>query len=681
MNKGIKGLRTFAFILFLVEVLAMIAFAILYLVNVFDLQSIVKTEYILFGVFFIVFVDAVFLWLMTARVLKIRQNTDLHAAEVIGNDVQAAYNFAQLGLIVINDDNIVLWTNDLFKERNINIIDTNIYEWKPELSVLAESGADNKSVVQLTESERRYEVKFLSQAGLFIFKDITDLTEIYNNYRDQAPVVGLLAIDNYADVVKTEEDFNDSISKVKNVIFSYAKEFGLLLRRYRNDTYFVLTNYKTLEKMKAEGFSLVNRVRQVGGGDDIPLTLSLGIAHEFPDVVKLNDLAEEALSIAMSRGGDQVVISKYGSDMEFIGGKTEAQENRNRVKVRVLADSLIGLIKASSNVLVMGHTMADMDALGSCLGIKAICERVERDCRVVVDLKRTEHKTRAAITSSFSREELTKLIVNPKDAEQLVNPNTLVIVVDVHIPKMVMAPNLLELATKAVVIDHHRRAEEYIESPVFNHIDPSASSASEIITEFIRFSSINPKIDVKPIYATIMMSGILLDSQSFRAKNVGIRTFEACTILKDYGADNALAYDLLKDDYEEYQVVNDILKTIVTITPGVVYCKGDPDRIYDDATLAKAANTCLSIKSIKAAFVFGKINSKLIKMSARSDGSINVQLLTERLGVGGGGHYTAAAAVFEKMEFDQVSSLLTQTIKSNLNEASNIDEVEEGIPQ
>ena len=295
-------------------------------------------------------------------------------------------------------------------------------------------------------------------------------------------------------------------------------------------------------------------------------------------------------------------VFNLDAESDELDGKSEAQEKRNRVKTRVLADSLISLISGSQKVLIMGHANMDMDALGACLGMKAICNRLNKYSRIVVDLKNTEAKTRAALTSSFGKEELEKTIVNSREAEDIIDGSTLLVVVDVHIPSMVMAPRLVDKAAKIVVIDHHRRAEEYIESPVFNHIDPAASSACELISEFIRFASINPKIELPSTYATIMLSGIFLDSSYFKSKSTGIRTFEAATILKEYGADNSLADDFLKDDYEEYKEVTEITTNLETPFYGVVIATGKQDRLYDYATIAKAANTCLTYKGVHAAF-------------------------------------------------------------------------------
>ena len=653
----------------MLEIALIAAFVILYFTNLFGFKKLIDPQWVLLGAAGLVFLDCLYVWIISMAIASLRHKTDLHAAEVIGSDVQEAYNFAMIGLAVTDKDDNVLWTNDLFKTRHIDIIDTNILDWQPELSVLKDpSNMSGEKECKISINSRTYDVKLLIEAGLWIFKDITDFEESFNYSKDQAPVIGVLMIDNYDDVVRGEDDFNDIATKVKNKIFEYTKEYGVLLRRIKNDSYSMLCNYKNYCRMHADHFSIIDKVREVSAGTDIPLTLSIGLAREFPDVNKLNELANEALDIAMSRGGDQVCVAVYGSEMEFYGGKSEAQEKRNRVKDRVLADTLITLIKNSSNVLVMGHTMMDMDAMGACLGIKAISKYLDKKCRMVADLKNTENKTRLAFNSSFSKEEIEDILVTPNAAEGMIGPNTLLVVVDVHKPYMVMAPKLLEKTSKVVVIDHHRRAEDFIDQPVFNHIDPAASSTCEIIAEFIKFCSVNPRIELPSIYATIMLSGIFLDSNHFKSKVTGLRTFEACTILKEYGADNSMADDLLKDDYEEFEEVTDLVKTIEHPAYGVVAVFAPEDKIVDEATISKAANLCMSLKGNHACFVVAHTSSKMIKVSARSDGSINVQLLAEKLG--GGGHFSMAAITFDNNRIDDVKDLIYNVIQKHLNEAT-----------
>ena len=665
MKKKIRIIKFFAFAFILVEMIGLIIFSIFYFADLYDLRKIVLPQQLVIGSLSLIAANILLLWFSIVAITGLRFHTDLKAAEIIGEDVQEAYNFAMIGLVVTDENDVVIWTNDLFTERHIDIIDANIFEWQPDLKELKDK--NNDAVVKIKINNRNFEVKYLLEAGLWIFKDNTDYESIYSYSKAQAPVVGILSIDNYEEVTRGDEDYNDTITKVKNIIFNYAKDYGILLRRFKDNNYSMLCNYESYERMKDDHFSIIDKVREVSAGEDIPVTLSIGLARDFPDVVKLNELAVASLSIAMSRGGDQVVVSVYGSEMEFYGGKTEAQEKRNRVRVRVLADSLINLIKNASNVLIMGHTNMDMDALGSCLGIKAICDRVKIPAQLVVDFKATEIKTRAAITSSFTKDELEELVVSSKESLSLVTPSSLIVVVDVHIPNMVMAPALLEKSNRIVVIDHHRRAEEYIESPVFDYIDPSASSASEIITEFIKFSSISPRIEIPSTYATIMLSGIFLDSEYYKSNNTGIRTFESSTILKEFGANNSVADDLLKDDFEEYTEVNSIVRNMKTAEYGVVYAIASPDIVFDSATIAKAANTCLAMKGIHASFIIGKINSREIKISARSDGLINVSLLCEKMG--GGGHFTSAAANFMKSDVKEVEEQLLHVITTYLKEA------------
>lgn len=666
MKRKTNVLRIFSYIFVLIEFTAMILFSVVYFSNLYNLQTIIEAKYMFIGAVGLVSLNALILWISLLSISSAKSRTDLRAAEVIGEDVQEAYNFAMIGLAVTDDNDNIIWTNDLFKERHLDIIDENIIKWQPELMEIKEKSGED-AVGKIKINNRNFEVKYLADAGLWIFKDTTDYEQIYSYSKAQAVVLGVLALDNYDEVIKGEEDYNDTVTKVRNIVLNYMKEYGVLLRRFKDDTYSMICNYDSFERMKNDGFSIIDKVREASYGEDIPLTISIGIARNFPDVTKLNELANAALSIAMSRGGDQVVVSIYGGEMEFYGGKTEAQEKRNRVKVRVLADSLINLIKNASNVLVMGHTNMDMDALGSCLGIKSICERVNIPCHLVVDFRSTESKTRAAITSLFNKNDLEEMFVSSKESLSKVSPTTLVVVVDVHIPSMVMAPALLEKSNRIVVIDHHRRAEEYIEAPVFDYIDPSASSASEILAEFIRFSSISPRIEIPSTYATIMLAGIFLDSEFYKSNNTGIRTFESSTILKEYGANNSLADDLLKDDYEEYIEVNSIVRNMKTVDYGVVYAAASPDIVYDQSTIAKAANICLSMKGVHASFIIGKISGREIKISARSDGFVNVSLLCEKMG--GGGHFTSAATIFLKSNMKEVEEILVQTINTYLKEA------------
>ncbi|MFA5442282.1 MAG: DHH family phosphoesterase [Bacilli bacterium] len=665
MTKELKKMKIRALFIVAFELISATALAVFYFYNFFGFGDIFIIEYLFATLAGFVVINVLFIWVMLLRLSKIRKKNDLKAAELIGNDVQEAYKFGMIGLVVVDESDIVLWTNDLFQERQIDILDVNILEWQPNLRDLHDASPD--VVVKIEVNSRNYDVKYLSDAGLYIFKDMTEYESIFEYSREQAPVLGIIMLDNYSDVAGNLDDANDVISKVKNLIFDYAKEYGVLLRRYRNDAYFALCNYTSLMRMKKDRFSLLEKVRELGAKEETPPTLSIGLAHDFPDVIKLNEMAGNAIDIAMSRGGDQVVVSKYGDELIFFGGKSEAQEKRNKVKVRVMADSVLSLIKNSSNVIIMGHTAMDMDALGACLGMRAICEYCNKSSHIVYDPKLLERKTKFALTGAFSREELARITISPSDSVDKVRSNTLVIVCDVHRPSLTMAPKLLEKATKVMVIDHHRRAEEFIESPVFSYVEPSASSTCELVTELIRYSSANPRIEITPTYATIMLSGIFLDTNYFKSKNTGIRTFEASMVLKEYGADNSVADDYLKDEFEEYSLVTKIISTLKTPHYGVVYCVAEEGELIEQATLAKVANQCMQMKGVNAAFVIGNTDEKETRLSARSDGTINVQMLAEKMF--GGGHFTSAGVIFKNGTIKKAEEKLLEVLNEYLNDA------------
>lgn len=665
MTKELRKMKIRALFIIALELISAAALAVIYFYNFFNFRDIFIIEYLFATLAGFVVINVLFIWVMLIRLSKIRKKSDLKAAELIGNDVQEAYKFGMIGLVVVDENDIVLWTNDLFQERQIDLLDINILDWQPNLRELHDASPD--VVVKIEVNSRNYDVKYLSDAGLYIFKDMTEYESIFEYSREQAPVLGIIMLDNYSDVAGNLDDANDVISKVKNLIFDYAKEYGVLLRRYRNDAYFALCNFTSLQRMKKDRFSLLEKVRELGAKEETPPTLSIGLAHDFPDVIKLNEMAGNAIDIAMSRGGDQVVVSKYGDELIFFGGKSEAQEKRNKVKVRVMADSVLSLIKNSSNVIIMGHTAMDMDALGACLGMRAICEYCNKSSHIVYDPKLMERKAKFAFTGAFSREELARITISPSDSIDKVRSNTLVIVCDVHRPSLTMAPKLLEKATKVMVIDHHRRAEEFIESPVFSYVEPSASSTCELVTELIRYSSANPRIEISPTYATIMLSGVFLDTTYFKSKNTGIRTFEASMVLKEYGADNSVADDYLKDEFEEYSLVTKIISTLKTPHYGVVYCVAEEGELIEVATLAKVANQCMQMKGVNAAFVIGNTDEKETRVSARSDGTINVQMLAEKMF--GGGHFTSAGVTFKNGTIKKAEEKLLEVLNEYLNDA------------
>ena len=668
MSKTLKHLRITTLVVAIVEAFIIAGLSLFWWFDWLSFRSYVTPGYLVLALSVLIVADLLLYWFSLMKINRMRQKNDIEAASLIGTDIQEAYDFGQIGLVVTDEDGVVMWSNSLFKERNIELIDMDVYSWLPVLKDLVNAPA-NKVLHNVEIKGCNFDVKYLSEPRLFIFKDTTKYDNVVAYSKEQALVLGIVMIDNLNDVASDTDESADMVSKIRNIIIDYFRGYGVLLRRVRNDTYFAVCNYTSLHKLEQDEFSVLEKVRSAGKGEENPLTLSIGFAHDFPDVGKLNEMSTSAVDVALSRGGDQAVVSQYGAELKFFGGKSAAFESSSKVKVRSIADSLISLIKSSSSVYIMGHTDMDMDALGACLGVMAICDWCKKRSRIIYNPKQAEKKTRIAFQEAFHKERLDKMTISPDDAVSEINNSSLVVVVDVSVPKMTMCPKVLDKAQKIIVIDHHRRSNEFIEKPVLAYIEPSASSASELLAMMIRYATANPRIEMSSDFATLMLSGIFLDSNYFKSKSTGMRTFEAAEILKNYGADNSKADDYLKDEYEEYVLINRIVSTMVSPYYGVVYCTADEDDYIESATISKVANSLLQLKRINACFVIGRVDEKTVKLSARSDGTINVQLLCEKMG--GGGHFTMAAAAFTDTSIAKVTDLLNDTLEDYLEAARN----------
>ena len=672
MNKKIDRLKIETLILTLFEIIAVGIFTTCYLLDIGNISQILLPEYVAIIYVGLLFLDCLYVFRMLFSVNKIRKQSDLRTVQLLGNDVLEAYAYAKMGLVVIDKEGVVLWESDYLYQQGIDIVNLNIFEWNKNFDNFLKKENDYK--LNITIDNKIFSVKYLRTSGIFIFIDNSEYERLKVSSENQSICVGIIIIDNYAELTGNTDDANDMMAKVKSQILEYCKKYTLLLKAVRNDSYFVVCNYKSLKDMIDDNFSILEKVKNCGEGEHLTPTLTIGFGHGFPDVIKLNEMAANALEIAMSRGEDQVAVSKFESELSFYGGKTDTSARRSNVHTRMMADSTIDIIEKSSSVLIMGHQDMDMDALGAALGVYEMCRAVDKQSYIVYEPKLTEKKTRTALTSQFSKDELSKIVISSKEALDRIKPSTLLVVVDVSRPKMTMCPELLERTKKIIVIDHHRRApDDIIEDTVLTYIEPSASSASELIAEMFKYSRRLSGKKIRPIIATFMLSGIFLDTGFFKTKNVGVKSFEACYTLKENGADNGLADDLLKDEYEEYIFINKILSTMKTPYYGIVYCQVDEDEIVERTVLAKVANQCINLKGINAAFVIGKTANDEVRISARSDGTVNVQVLCERLG--GGGHFASAATCMTSQSISEVEERLLDVLESHLSEARSTQKV------
>lgn len=660
MQKMIKRQMFIALLLFFIELLGIVA-----LVFVSKLFPEFKhnDDIMVIFVCVVVVVDLLYISNVLSRISNSRKKNDITAVEIVGEGVEEIYNFGQLGVIIVDDENNVIWTNDWFEDIQARLVDHNIYSWKNELTALQDK---KTKTINVDIDNRVYEVKYLKEANLFIFKDITEYEAVTHFQKEHAPVIGLISIDNYQDVVSLVDEgkSTDLFVNINKIIFEYFKKFGVLIRKIRSDAYSLITTKAQYDKLIEDNFSVLDEIRNLTRGEDFELTLSVGIALGHDDYLKLNDMAASSLDVCLSRGGDQVVISPYGDKLIFIGGKSEAKTKRSRVKVRVLSKSLSTLIKDADQVYIMGHKDMDLDALGAALGIYEFVNHVGKKVQIVYDEKLIEYKTRKAYKQMFTRDEIKEMTVLPKIALEEMTDQSLLILVDVHKPSLTLSRKVTEASNRVAIIDHHRRGEEFVESPVFVYVEPAASSASELIAELIRYN--DKRVEVSERVASIMLAGILLDTNYYRNKT-GQRTYDASLILKEFGADNLLADSFLKEEFEEYALKIKIMATAITPHFGVIVCRADNDDIIDRSMLSIVAQDTLQIKGVNACFVVGRTDAKSCNISARSDGTINVQYLMEKMG--GGGHFASAAVQMENKNVDEGVEYLKETLNLYLSDA------------
>lgn len=611
-------------------------------------------------VIFIIILNSVWIGLFLHDVYSKTRKVNLKVNTVLNNNLKDIYVFGEIGIIFFDEDNEVTWINEFLERKNLNIIGRNLEEFNKDLARLLE---EKKERIQVKIGDDFYNAYIIKELKMIILKDETKYNNLLNNYKYEAPIIAMINLDNYSDVlaILDENKMSELEAKVRNEINEWAKDHRVVLRKVRNDAYVAFFQENAYQALSKERFALVDNIREIVV-DDNNLTISLGIGRGISDFAKLSEMAASAVDVALSRGGDQVVVNNHGKNMEFYGGSGEAKSKRHKVKVKVVSKSLSTLMQVSKKVYIMGHTIADFDAIGASIGLYSMGKYYNPDTRIIFEDKLVEMKVRSAFRQSFEKEEIDEMIISPEKAIKEIDEDTLLILVDVSNPVIAMSPKLVEKAERIAVIDHHRPGAKII-SQVFTYQEPAASSASEMVIEIIRYSE--QKVRITPEVATLMLTGILLDTNYYKNKT-GTRTYEASMMLKEYGADNNQANEFLKEEFEEHQLKIKIMANSHTPYYGVIVCSAQDDDIVDRTYLAKVAQEILEVKGIKACFVISYINEGTIGISARSDGSINVQKIMEEMG--GGGHFSAAATQIDSNSLEETKEELYSKLESYIGD-------------
>ena len=514
----------------------------------------------------------------------------------------------------------------------------------------------DSTIVSLDETN-----EYLTAMYLF---DETELNRYIRENEEQRLVAGLVYIDNYDEALDSIEDVKRSllVALIDRKVNKYFTEIDALVRKIENDKYFVVFKNQYLGKLREDRFSIIEDVKTVKVGNEMAVTLSIGIGVGGDSYTKNYEYARMAIDLALGRGGDQVVV-RDNEDVTYYGGKTNKQvERNNRVKARVKAHALREVIESREHVIIMGHSISDVDSLGAAIGVYCAARVLGKKAQIVLNEVTSSLRP---LVEGFSEEKgyPADLFIKSEEAILLTNRNTLVMVVDVNRPSYTECPELLKRTDMVCVFDHHRQSSEVIENPVLSYVEPYASSACEMIAEVLQYFSENIKLE--PHEADCIYAGILIDTNNFMTKT-GVRTFEAAAYLRRAGAEVTRVRKMLRNDMAAYKARAEAVRHAEVYRGAFAISVCPADNVESPTIVgAQAANELLNIVGIKASFVLTEYQGK-IYVSSRSIDEINVQLIMERLG--GGGHLNVAGAQLTDCSVLQAKHIIQDTIDEMLKE-------------
>ena len=503
--------------------------------------------------------------------------------------------------------------------------------------------------------------KNVSLIAMYMYDD-TELKEYIKKNEDNKLVVALAYLDNYEEALESVEDVRRSllIALIDRKITKYFSNFDGLVKKLEKDKYFLIMRQSSLDTLKEQRFHILDEVKTVNIGNEMAITLSIGVGLNAATYIQNYEYSRIAIEMALGRGGDQVVI-KNGNNITYYGGKTQQMEKATRVKARVKAQALKEFMSTKDRVVVMGHKITDVDALGAGIGIYRAGKTLGKPVHIVVnDPTKSIRPLIAEYTNNSEYEP--SMFVDSAQAKDLIDNNTVVVVVDTNRPSYTECEELLYMTKTVVVLDHHRRGSEVIENAVLSYVEPYASSACEMVAEILQYFS--DDLRIRNIEADCLYAGIVIDTNNFTTR-AGVRTFEAAAFLRRSGADVTRVRKLLRDDLKSYQARADAVRT-AHIYRNCFAISTCPSENLDSPTVvgAQAANELLNIAGVKASFVLTQYNNE-IYICARAIDEINVQVMMEKMG--GGGHMNIAGAQV-KASPDEVERMLKDIIDQEYQE-------------
>lgn len=564
-----------------------------------------------------------------------------------------------LGIILYDEEHKVQWHNryvvdqlgieEIMSGKKINDVLPKLEQWILEGHPEGTFRHQNLVLQLISQPEERL---------LYLF-DHTEYHQLQTKHRQGQVVFLHIHLDNLDEVTQGLDEQRRALmmSEVTRALNNWTQELGIYIKRTNSDKFFGIMNEHSLRQLEENKFEILDTIRELTSQNKIPVTLSIGVGAGTENLLELGQLSQSSLDIALGRGGDQAAVKRGTGKITFYGGKSNAIEKRTRVRARVISHALRDLIRESDQVFIMGHRDPDMDSIGAAIGVLKAVHVNQKTGYILLDTNQQTagiHKLMQEIKKS---EDLYKHFIPSSEALELKTEKSLLVIVDVHRPSLVMEGKVLDSISRRVVIDHHRRGEEFITEPLLVYMEPYASSTSELVTELLEYQSTDLKMT--SIEATAMLAGIVVDTKSF-AFRTGSRTFDAASYLRHHGADTSLVQKILKEDMDQFIKRAKIVANAEIYAEKIAISIGEMDEKYGQVLLAQAADTLLTMNQVIASFVLSQRPDGIITISARSLGEINVQMIMEKLE--GGGHLTNAATQIEGKSLDEVIEWLKEVI-------------------
>ncbi|MBR5485760.1 MAG: DHH family phosphoesterase [Oscillospiraceae bacterium] len=610
---------------------------------------------------FTAYIACALVWIISTKVYREIEEQFMNLDTLLAPSQKKLLEDFPLPISAINKKGELFWGNALFFENvasSRKVIGSKSEELFPEIDLKAACPYEGW---QVEHEKKLYSVITTPALGLpeayfmFWFND-DKLKRIAKEYLLSRPAVVSIMLDNYTELLETarESERTQIIGTIEYIIENFARETNSLYRKVDKDSHILVMEQRYLTPVLEAKFPLLDDVRQITPDNRMRATLSIGVGMGASNLKAAEQLASQALDMALGRGGDQAAV-KTKNGYDFYGGISKGIEKHTKVRTRIIATALEELIQGSSNVIIMGHRLADLDSLGSALGLQGAVTRMGKSAHVVLDSDKNLAKP---LYTRFCQNGLKDIFVEPQNALALINNDTLLIIVDTHSPYFLESSEVYAKCKNVVIIDHHRKMVDHIDRAVLFYHEPHASSASEMVAELVQY--LGNGRSISNLEAEALLSGIMLDTKNFVLRS-GVRTFEAAAYLRRRGADTVEVRKLFSSSMEAYQERSRLVASAEIYSNCAIVIA--PEHTADiKVVAAQAADELLTISEVAASFVIYEESQGVSAISARSMGDMNVQIVLEKLG--GGGHLTMAGVQLKDVSIEETYRRLLESIDS-----------------